>query len=356
MVVVAVSGGGSEAISELLAVPGASRTLLEAVVPYSEAALIDWLGGRPDQFCSASTARAMAMAAFRRGCKLHPDESLPAGIACSARLATDRPKRGPHRAHLAMQTAASTTTWSIELAKGRRTRAEEEQLVSRLLLNVAAEACGVDGRLDLGLLEGERVECARTVAPPSWQDLLLGRVQIAFQGSHAGPAEVVFPGAFNPLHVGHLGMAAIAVEMLRKPVTMELAILNVDKPPLDYSEIEGRLRQFDAGQGVCLTRAATFEEKASLFPGATFLVGVDTLRRIADPRYYRDAAACAAALERIVGRGCRFLVFARRMGADLIRMSHLDLPDTLRSLCREVHPDVFREDISSTELRRRQNF
>jgi len=195
----------------------------------------------------------------------------------------------------------------------------------------------------------EGIEC------PGEDDL--GRVNVTFQGSYAGPAEVVFPGAFNPLHDGHLRMAAIAVEMLRKPVTMELAILNVDKPPLDYFEIEGRLRQFDAGQKVCLTRAATFEEKAALFPGATFLVGVDTLRRIVDPRYYRDAAACAAALERIAGRGCRFLVFARRMGADVIRMSHLDLSDTLRSLCREVSPDVFREDISSTELRRqRENF
>jgi nicotinamide mononucleotide (NMN) deamidase PncC len=38
--VLAISGGGSSAIGELLAVPGASRTVLEAVVPYSAAALV----------------------------------------------------------------------------------------------------------------------------------------------------------------------------------------------------------------------------------------------------------------------------------------------------------------------------
>src|SRR4029077_12143673 len=64
--VVAITGGGSRAIAELLEVPGGSRTLLEAVVPYSAAALSGWLGAEPEQFCSAHTARLMAMAAYRR--------------------------------------------------------------------------------------------------------------------------------------------------------------------------------------------------------------------------------------------------------------------------------------------------
>ena len=66
-IVLAVTGGGSRAIADLLAVPGGSRTLLEAVVPYSASALAAWLGSRPDEFCSAATARAMAMVAFQRG-------------------------------------------------------------------------------------------------------------------------------------------------------------------------------------------------------------------------------------------------------------------------------------------------
>ena len=57
-IVIAVTGGGSRAISALLGVPGASRSILAAVVPYAAEALIDWLGGRPDEFCSERTARA----------------------------------------------------------------------------------------------------------------------------------------------------------------------------------------------------------------------------------------------------------------------------------------------------------
>ena len=60
-VVLSLSGGGARAISALTEVPGASRTLLEAVVPYSHSSLIEWLGGYPDQYCSAETTRRMAM-------------------------------------------------------------------------------------------------------------------------------------------------------------------------------------------------------------------------------------------------------------------------------------------------------
>src|SRR3989304_5685560 len=105
-IVLAATGGGSRAISDLLEVPGASRTLLEAFVPYSAEAMIDYLGSRPDEFCSPRTARAMAMQAFLHACKLGKFDAKSAGlvgdragVACTAGLVTDRPRRGSHRAH-----------------------------------------------------------------------------------------------------------------------------------------------------------------------------------------------------------------------------------------------------------------
>ena len=148
-------------------------------------------------------------------------------------------------------------------------------------------------------------------------------------------------------------MAQIAQELLQHPVALEISIVNVDKPPLDYAEIERRLGQFPPEQTVYLTRAATFEEKSRLFPEATFLVGADTMRRIAAPQYYGgNPTACQCAIERIAGRGCRFLVFGRQMGDGFVRLTDLDLPDSLHVLCREVPPEVFREDVSSTAIRK----
>jgi nicotinic acid mononucleotide adenylyltransferase len=163
---------------------------------------------------------------------------------------------------------------------------------------------------------------------------------------------VIFSGAFNPLHAGHRRMAETAEELLAQPVAMELSILNVDKPIVDYLEIDRRLQQFDAEQAVWLTRTATFEEKSRLFPGATFVVGVDTLRRIAEPRYYgNDRGAMLQSIERIVARDCRFLVFGRALASSFIRLADLDLPEALRRVSSEVPPERFREDISSTTLR-----
>jgi nicotinic acid mononucleotide adenylyltransferase len=388
--VLAITGGGSRAISGLLEVPGASRTLLEAIVPYSEGSLIRWLGGRPDQACSPPTARAMAMAAFCRACDYQPPPGVSAGanecgiancggdvspsdvvspgghagmsdiplagIAATASLASDRPKRGPHRVYLAAQTATATLTWSLELAKGRRSRVEEEQLVSRLVLNLTAEVCGLSSRLELNLLPEEHLESLATPAPRGWQELLQGARTTVRHGGGPEPSsrasDLIFPGAFHPLHAGHRRMAQLAEALLGRCVEFEISIRNVDKPPLDYSEIQQRLSQFGPDQTVWLTRAATFEEKSREFPGATFVVGADTIRRIADARYYGGQPAMREALQQIASRGCRFLVFGRLGPGGFVRLGDLDLPPALRQISIAVSAEQFREDISSTELRR----
>ena len=134
-------------------------------------------------------------------------------------------------------------------------------------------------------------------APPAWQDLLLGKVESGCVGPGDPSPALVLPGAFNPLHDGHRRMIAGCPGDAGQPAAVELSIFNVDKPPLDYMEIERRLGQFSADRAVYLSRAATFEEKSRLFAGATFIVGVDTLRRIADPQYYGgDPAAWDGAM------------------------------------------------------------
>jgi hypothetical protein len=341
----------------LLEVPGASRTVLEVVVPYSETAMVSFLGGKPDRLCSAPAARAMAMAAYLRACGLDSTDCPKAGVGCSASLATDRPKRGPHRIHVALQTGAVTVSWSFELVKGQRNRREEEDLAGRLVLNLVARACQLEDQLELPLLPREELNEDATAAPPSWQDLLAGRVEVVYVGM-AGAQELASPtpilsGAFNPLHRGHCRMAEIGHQVLGQPVDFEISILNVDKPPLDFLEIERRTDQFNSEQAVWLTRAPTFLEKSGQFPGATFLVGTDTLTRIGDPKYYADnPAACRSALEQIAARGCRFLVFGRSTETGFIVLGDLDLPEPLSGICRQVPEDRFREDICSTDIRR----
>jgi len=61
----------SQGLSWLLSVPGASGTVLEAVVPYSRASLTDFLGREPAKYVSADTARDLALQAYRRAVRTH---------------------------------------------------------------------------------------------------------------------------------------------------------------------------------------------------------------------------------------------------------------------------------------------
>src|SRR5437868_6035148 len=112
--VLAATGGGTGAAAWLLTVPGGSRTVLEVVVPYHEAALCDFLGRRPAQFCSAETSRAMAERACQRARWLAPAAAV-VGVGCTAGLATDRPRRGDHRCHIAVHTAERIISYSLTL-------------------------------------------------------------------------------------------------------------------------------------------------------------------------------------------------------------------------------------------------
>ena len=148
-------------------------------------------------------------------------------------------------------------------------------------------------------------------------------------------------------------MAQLAQRQPGRPAASELALVNVDKPPPDLLEITKR-QDGPPGRLVWLTRAATFLAKAKLFPGATFIVGADTIVRIADPRYYQDdPTRAAAAIDMLVAHGCRFLVFGRRVDGAFRTLSNSQLPESLRAICREVPAADFHADVSSTEIRRR---
>lgn len=50
--VIAITGGGAEAIGELLRHGNGSATLLEATVPYNQNSFADYIHGVPDKFCA----------------------------------------------------------------------------------------------------------------------------------------------------------------------------------------------------------------------------------------------------------------------------------------------------------------
>ncbi len=363
-IVLVSTGGGSLAIPTLLTAPGASAIVVEALVPYAREAVDRLLGGPQEAYCSSRTCRRLAMAAWQRACDLGVAPDRATGLAVTAALRSRAAKRGDHRVIVALQTLAATTCVDVTLAKGERSRLEEEELAAALALDaLAAEYGAPDGRAGRLLRADESPRRRRTDAAPEWRELFSG-TRRAVPGSAACGTEpkagaLVFPGSFDPLHAGHRLMARIAEEVAERRVEWELSVTNVDKPALDFIEIGGRAAQFTADasledpQPLWLTRAPTFLEKLAVFPAATFVMGADTYVRLADPRYYGGSTAAAAAAVDTIAREARgLIVFGRVRDGEFQDAARLDVPQPLRDVTYFVSQREFRLDISSTELRR----
>ena len=354
--VVAVTGGAAQAIAWLLRIPGASRTVLEVLVPYSERALEDFLGERPHQVASVETAEAIARQAYRRATELADSEGTIIGIGCTAAIATDRPKRGPHRVHVARCTADSTVTYSLDFTKNLRDRAGEDTLASLLLLRALAEASGVSPNVSIPFASNEHLAITGSGDPI---DLLVaGALDTVLVHADATitpngrPDDAVLSGSFDPFHVGHRELATVASETLGMPITLELSVANVDKPPLSAVVIRERLEQFAGIYDVFLTKAPTFAEKAQVLPKACFVIGYDTMVRLIDPAYYgEDERKMTNALASIAQRGGRFLVAGRLEDGIFRTLSDVPVPDEFHDMFEAIPEHRFRWDISSTVLR-----
>jgi hypothetical protein len=358
----AITGGGSGAVGELLRVPGGSRLLIEAQVPYDALALEAFLGFAPARACSSETAIAMAQTARARAARLVPVGTDLVGLGATAALVSDRPRKGEHRFHIAFANSAGIAHCTCVMAKGRRDRAAEEDLVSRAIVLMLARACGIAASSPRSLTDADEHYAETVVAAADTIDRLLAgeldRVTVQPDGQMMVSAPqpfVLFPGSFNPVHQGHVLLARVAEELRQQPLAFEISVTNVDKPPLAGEMVKHRVAQFAWQSPVELTRAPTFVEKSRLFPRTTFVIGADTAERLVAPKYYGDdEARMLVALEEIASSGGSFLVAVRIDAAGRVRaLNDIPVPRRYADLFTEIPEHRFRLDISSSEIRAR---
>ena len=390
--VIEVAGAGTLAVSWLHTVGGSSRTVLEATDRYCHASLAALLGAVPEPAVSAAVAAAMADAARRRA-RLLAGPGVPVvGAACTAALASDRPRRGSDHAFVAVAGALGTAVSELAFPgapvaaagpagpprragpaqsaerssqSGRAAaRQQQEAAVSTLLVAELAAACGVDVARVCERAGAPETAAHREFRPSDalaaletgrgWVMLDTAAQVVTAPVDWRGKALV--SGAYHPLHAGHLALGHAAASFLGREVVYELPLANADKAPLSLPEAQRRAAQFAARAPVVLSRAPLFAAKAALYPGAAFVVGADTAERLVDARFYGGAPqAMQAALAAIADRGCSLLVAGRRIGGRYLTLSDIAprIPAPHRGLFRALPEALFRCDISSTEVRSR---
>lgn len=394
-IVLYTTGGAAQAPSWLLSTPGASRTVLEARVPYATASLSQVLGHTPQSYASAATAIDMAIAAYKQAATLSTIGTPILGVGATCALATDRDRRGDHKAFVSVHSGTSTRTYSLVFSKGSRGRREEDFLASKLVVDAIAAATGVvppsavstASLQEQGLLSPGDSLTESYVAVNEKEllrDMLNGRFKcLEFNGAGATvvdaprPGRVYLPGSFNPLHDGHKTLLNAAVEhvagstihgttntgiqstgntLVNNEGLFELSVGNADKGLLPLPELERRVQQFvAAGLPVVITQAPLFTMKAELFPASTFVVGYDTAARLVQEGYYGSETSMLLQFAKLAHVGCKFLVAGRKEDSTgrFLTLDNLDVPAVLQRghLFDCLKQEEFRMDVSSTELR-----
>ena len=347
-----VTGGAAQSLGWVMAVPGASRTLLEARVPYAFARA----NGRP--------ARPRAEAV-----RQPPDRARHGARGVQARRATHPPRskrasRRRRRVHVRARLRAAEARraqvrrrrlrcqrrrrYTLAMEKGRRDRWDEDGLASRLVVQALADAAA-DADADAASVDVAALGPVAPVEPPrprGRSDVLGARRQphdqrepivdpIEWLTSGAGdlveltdgvptaigavpPNALVLPGSFNPTSRRHRPPVAPPPQaMLRTSVPVRTRVRTRGdqrrqgnasgrggSPPrravhgcdVGLEDVECdrarwspcQTRRHRCSDAVRNPRLSS--RRNGIMPGATFVIGHDTAIRLVMPKYYGGEA------------------------------------------------------------------
>ena len=356
--VLAVSGSGTKALSWILEIPGASNTLLEAVVPYSVSAMSNLIGKIPQQSVSEETAIDMARAAYFRAVRQRSATQKTVGVSCTAALTTNRARRGQNQAYIGFYGADFLKVYRLEITKGKFNRTQEEIIISEFLVDkIALELLATHESKKLpSFVSASEITSLKYA---SHEEALLAThiksIQMDVEGIKVADQKFaggILSGSFNPVHVGHMELASAAKRILKRGIAFEISVANVDKPNLTENVIEARASQFIGKSKLLFTLAPLFSEKAVLYPESTFVIGWDTAVRLVDQNYYGGSAqGMYKSLEQIERNRCGFLVAGRQSEGQFMSLSDVRVPERFQTLFTEIPESIFRMDIASTDIR-----
>lgn len=359
------TGGGAGIQETLWAVPGTSAFLAGAAFPYATEATNEFLGFKPEHYCSADIAVALAMESFYRA--YEPGLLPPLGIGLTSSVTSMRAHRGDHRVFCASFSMTGCNVTSVILKKKDWSKDEAAALrvtdgksCDLIGMGVLLEAMGQStADVEHSLRHHHIAQSFEWSQPASSLGIsqFFERPLFLANGTRGTCCDattngrVFLPGAFNPPHEGHFGAARAFEQHEGRRVTFMITADPPHKQVLTVAEMLMRAKLLRGYDRLFTKGDPLYIDKARKYPGASFIIGADALHRMLDPKWGTDPVLLCDEFRNL---NTKFWVVDRMHEGELLSL------DTIRDGNAKL-PFGFparrlpgRWDVSSSQIRARE--
>lgn len=346
-VYLAAAGAGAGMQKHLWEIPGASKFLIGASLPYAKEQMTRFIGYEPEKFVGQQTAIDMAIRSYLFASSGGDPSLTPIGLGLTASVATVKEHRGRHVICCAAITKTGVIYAEEEIPKGsgRDKRGGDGAYADAVGLEVLLRAAGIRHKMPLSnhthIIDADEAARQAFFAHPFFT-----RDGQRHPANHA-LGRTLFPGAFNPPHKGHFYSAGqdVVFQITANP-PKDVASHVQHKPSLSLVDMLDRYLHLEGLRDVLfLEEGSTYLEKARLYPGSAFVIGSDVVMRILDPKWGHEVEPM---LEEFVSLNTRFEVGQK---GDIKVPDVLALvPEPYRRLFSELPASPYPE-LSSRDIR-----
>jgi len=345
---VIATGGGAGLQEQLWAIPGSSAYLSGASFPYAMEEHDELLGFKPDKYCSPEDAVDLASAAYMKAYRFGGKK--PVGVGITASVASEKMHRGPHHVHVVVMTDTKVLALNMSLDKG--VGVEQRRLDGGLCddagFYLTLIALDLAGDIKLAYEDATSLAYERFWSHPYFtaSGQRLAKLEV---DNHA-----LLPGAFNPPHEGHFGMAH-EVEKIGRQVVFAATVNPPHKDSLSVQDCLKRAKLLHGHNRLFTHDDPLFIDKARAYPRTPMIIGADACQRLFDPKWGTDIEK---SLEEFKNLGTKFYVSDRIVDGVLLKGWDVvaSMPTHLYGKYSQLFCSIAGSwNISSTELRNKLN-
>lgn len=286
---VIATGGGAGLQQKLWCIPGSSAYLSGATFPYAQEEQQEILGFTPEHYCSPEASIDLASVAYMKAYRFGGKK--PVGVGITASVASEKEHRGDHRVHVAVITDDKVLTINKILIKGTG-------MYTRFWDGERCDELGFDmiyAALDL-LPDSDKLSVANLDyedATKLARERFLMRPFFTMYGKRHSylPNDNKFalmPGAFNPPHEGHFGMADSVSNEYNKRTVFEVTANPPHKDALTVQDLLKRSKMLQGRDRFFSIDIPRYLDKARAYPGMPLVLGADAMVRMLDPKWGFD--------------------------------------------------------------------